>query len=163
MQCTKRKESSTRTCCWMANWTPLRDWQTCSPHHRVNRGQATTSRTSSYELWRVGPDYARGTVRRDVGTEVLVHRDQNDKRLRSSVLEAAPNLARAICAVSMDIGKMSARSGSGKTAMAGRAHRWVYLRNQTRVRAREWAAMGSAGAQGMRAAGKCGSTYRTTT
>ena len=121
------------------------------------------SRASSYELWRIGPDYARGTVRRDVGTEVLVYHDQSNKRLHSSILEAAPNLVHAICVVSTDIGKMSARSGGGKTAMAGRAHRWVYLRNETGARAREWAAMGSAGAQGMRAAGKCGSTYRTTT
>ena len=105
-----------------------------------------TSKTSSYALWHVGPDYARGTVRWDVGTEELVYRDQSDKRLRSGVSEAARDLAHAICVASTAIGKMSARSGGGMTAMVGCAHWWVHLRSKTRARAREWATMDSAGA-----------------
>lgn len=64
-------------------------------------------------------------MRRDTGTEELVYHDQNDKRLCSGISEAVRDLVRAICAVSTAIGKMSARSGGGMTAMAGRAHRRV--------------------------------------
>ena len=93
-----------------------------------------TLKTSSYALWHVGPDYARGMVRWDVGTEELVYRDQSDKRLRSGISEAACDLVRAICAVSTAIGKTSARSGGGMTAMAGCAHWRVNLRDETRAR-----------------------------
>ena len=64
-------------------------------------------------------------MRRDVGAEELACRDPNDKRLRSGVSEVVRDLVRAICAVSTAIGKMSARSGGGMTAMAGRTHRRV--------------------------------------
>ena len=72
-------------------------------------------------------------MRRGVGTEMRAYHDRSGKRLRSSVLGVAPDLARAICAVSTGIGKMSARSGGGKTVMKGRAHPQAYLHGKTRV------------------------------
>ena len=101
-------------------------------------------------------------MRRGMGTEMCVYHDQSGKRSRSGVLEAAPNLVRAIYAASTGIGKMSDRSGSGKTVTKGRIHSQAYLHVETRVRAREQATMDSAGAQGTPVVGKCDLMYQTT-